>query len=245
MNDDLATSIDNEMGGLIDDGSTGNPGSSQDPNAGQTAPQTSVPQTLKAGGREFKTAEELAKSYDNLWRMHGKLANEAKPWLGFRDQLKQHPELRQKYLDATKQYHDARQAGLTPKGAEQAAGIPPEVAQRLERMEAAYEDGQVEKEMNSLRDKYKLDNAALREVLKIAEANDGIPLELAYKAYAHDSGHSAARVQAAKEAKNAADSTKAGGLAPGVQAAQKGMNLASDRSWRENAGAALGKFGLE
>lgn len=246
MDNDLAGSIDAEMEGFISDGAS--PGDLQapvDPNQTPAAPsQTSTPSVLKAGGREWKSPEELAKAYTNLQAMHGKYVNEAKPWLGFRDHLKQNPELRQKYIDVTQEYQKARNSGLSQKQAEQKTGIDPVISEKLERMEAQYEDLKVEKEINAVRSKYKLDNAALRKIIEIADAHDGIPLELAYKAYAHDNGLQAARQQGAAEAKNAADATKVGGTPPGVQASPKGISLANDKAWRESAASALDKFGF-
>ncbi len=245
--DNLSNEIDTEMGSMLGESDLGNL-ATQDPAQKTTSQQTQTPAatTWKAGGREFKSPEELAKAYDNVWRLHSKLQNDAKPWLGFRDHLQKHPELRQKYLEATEAYHNAKKAGLSNQQAEQAAKqagqMPPEVMERINRLEAEREDMKVEKELNSLRGKYKLDNASLREVIKLSEAHNGIPLEAAYKIYAHDSGMVKAKAEGAAQAKAAADAGKVGATTPNVTPAAKGINMSSDRSWREASMKELGKW---
>lgn len=244
MADDNANQIDAEIDGLLTEG-TGDTGTPESAAPTQEAPKTPAP-VWKAGGREFKSPDELAKAYDNVWRMHGKVQNDAKPWFEFRDYMAKNPELRREMAGLLSKYQKGREAGLSPKQAEQATGIPPELAEKIERFDAMAEDMKVEKEINSLRTKYKLDNNAIREVLNVAAANGGIPLELAYKAYAHDTGYQAAKAKEQEEAKKRADAARLGGTtkAPAVSAAPKGFSLANDKSWRSQAGAALDKLGI-
>lgn len=246
MTDDNANQIDAEMGELLGEPIGGDTGTPESPEAPKNAPQTS-PQVWKAGGREFKTPDELAKAYDNVWRMHGKLQNEAKPWFEYRDYLGKNPDVRREMANVITKYQKGREAGLSQKQAEQASGVSPEVAEKLERYDAMFEDAKVEKEIGSLRSKYKLNNDQIREVLNVATAQGGIPLELAYKAYAHDSGYQAAKAKAEEEAKKRADASRVGGVgakAPAVSAAPKGFSLAADKSWRSQAGAGLDKLGI-
>lgn len=236
-----ADQIDAEMGELL--GETPTPSGSE---STSQKPQTSTPQSWKAGGREFKTPDEIAKAYDNVWRMHSKLQNEAKPFFQFRDYLSKDPGARQAVAEALAKYQEGREAGLTKKQAEQASGIPAAMAEKIERFDAALEDMKVEKEINALRSKYQLDNNAIREVLNLAAANNGIPLELAYKAYAHDTGYKAAAQKGKEQAVQEADASKLGATskAPVVNAAPKGFNLSSDKGWRNAASEGLKKFGI-
>ncbi len=243
--DETANQIDTEMGELLGEAPAGDTGSTVSTGTPAQQPQTPA-QTWKAGGREFKTPEELAKAYDNVWRLHGKTQNDAKPWFQLRDFLEKNPELKQKIANSVAEYQKARESGQSTQAAQQRSQLPPELVERLERYDAMIEDSKVEKEIASLRGKYKLDNNAIREVLQIAEANGGIALDLAYKAYAHDSGQAAARAAGAEQAKKSADATRLGGTskAPVTGAAPKGFNLASDKGWRDSAAGALSKFGI-
>jgi hypothetical protein len=182
----------------------------EDPQGGATPAQAnpSEKQTWEAGGRKWDDAGKMAKSYDSLVREFSKTKNEnkaLKPWGEFGRYLESNPQLRDDLKKRVDEYHANKDKGMSTSAASKDAGIPKEYAEKIERLEAAHADLMLDKEITALQSRYKLDEDGLKEVLRFSEANDGIPLEMAYKAFSYDK-----QLQLSKEsgAKGAIESAK-------------------------------------
>lgn len=146
-------------------------------------------QTWNAGGRTWNKPEDLAKAYDSLVRDYSKTKQSLKKgeeWTKFGSWLDQNPDLRTDLQRRIEEYQKNKQGGMSTPAAAKDAGISKEYADRIERMEAQYADLLLDREVEALKNKYKVGDDELKDVLKFAYDNEGISLETAYKAVAYE-----------------------------------------------------------
>jgi len=141
-------------------------------------------ESIEAGGRKFANRQELAKSYGSLLKEYTRIKQDhakAKGWMEFDDYLQKNPELQKELKSRVDEYVTRRQKGQQSDTAAEKSGIPDELAQRVDAIEARWEDMQLQKEMDELRSKYKIDDSVMDRVLRESAKYDGIALEAAYK----------------------------------------------------------------
>ena len=221
---------------------------------GQAPPAeaTPTPSSWKAGGREWKDPSELAKAHDAMVREYSRVKNEVKPleeWKRFGSYLDQHPELRKELSSRIEEYQKKRSEGQSKSQAQAGSQIPPEVAQKLERLEAQQATYTLEREMNSVRGKYKLNDSQMREVLQYAEEHGrnglDLPLDLAYRSLYFDKqrGEVTGEVKAEMAKKKAAN--VGGSSAPGITVAPKNGSWSNNKEWQSSLGSQMDKLGIE
>lgn len=127
---------------------------------------------LKFGGREWDTPEKLGKAYEALHKDYTRKSQEfakLKPYGDFEAYLSKHPELRQEFNktwnDKLTEYQKRVNAGQSQATAEKATGLTPDVVERIERIEAHFEDQRLEQEKNQVTSKYNLNNDEIRLVI--------------------------------------------------------------------------------
>lgn len=192
-------------------------------------PQTPAPTGIKAGGREFKSPDELAKAYGSLLKDYSRKENDskrAKGWFEFEENLKAHPELKDAILKSVDEYNARRNAGQSKATAQAATGVNDAIASKVERMEAAFEDIKLERELTALKSKYNLSDEDQRGLLEaaaeITEKHGNVPLEMVYRHWAFDkqvatsktSGEQSAQAAAAKKRAAMVGSSETAGVTP-------------------------------
>src|SRR5258705_167900 len=123
--------FDREMQSIFDGGQEpkGNP--TPTPNANPTE------QTYDAAGRKWKGAD-LAKAHDALTREFGsrnKDWEELKPLREVKANLAKDPEFNKYFQEKIKEYNERKAAGQSSATAARAAQLPPEIAQKLEKVD--------------------------------------------------------------------------------------------------------------
>lgn len=240
--------VDAEMEAIFSQGS-GDSVPSEQTQPGVATPTT---QTWKAGGREWKDAGELAKAHDAMVREYSRVKNEYKPleeWKRFGSYLDQHPELRKELNSRVEEYQNKRKQGQTKDQAQQGSQLPPEVAQKLERLEAQGASYALDREMNSLRGKYKVSDEQMREVLNYASEQGAkgldLPLDLAYRSLYFDKqrGGVTEEVKAEIAKKKAANVGSSSG--PGMSAAPKSGSWSNAKDYRSSMSSMMDKLGIE
>lgn len=185
--------------------------------AGETAPVTPTPtqeQTqsaeatkLKYGGREWDSPEKLGKAYEALHKDYTRKSQEYAKYKQYGDldsYLGKHPELQSKMNALVREYQQRLNAGQPEATAQKAMGISPEAAERLERMEAFFEDQKLEREIDKLKTGFKLDQDDIKLVLhkatELAEKGVVLPLQDVFKILAFEERNLQARKDGEKEA---------------------------------------------
>lgn len=239
--------VDAEMEAIFNEGA-GTPDLTQAPTEEATPPAAS----WKAGGREWKDPSELAKAHDAMVREYSRVKNEVKPlgeWKRFGAYLDQHPELRKELSSRIEEYQKKRAEGQTKNQAQAGSQIPPEVAQKLERLEAQQATYTLEREMNVVRGKYKLTDPQMKEVLEYAEQHGrnglDLPLDLAYRSLYFDKQRGGVTEEVKAEIAKKKAANVGGSSAPGITAAPKNGSWKSDKEWRSSMDNQLGALGIE
>src|SRR3990167_1056059 len=151
---------------------------------GTATPAVVAGTPIKALGREFKDSAELVKAHEALYKDYTKksqAAAKADEWTRFEAYLGNHPELRSSISKNILDYQKRVNDGQTPAAAQVASGVPPQMAQQLNELQARYDDMALKTEIDEVRSRYNLDAPMLDRVFKESEENDGIPLEKAYR----------------------------------------------------------------
>ncbi len=221
----------------------GEPGATPTPVAGTP---------IKALGREFKSTDELVKAHEALYKDYTKksqLAAKADEWTRFEAYLANHPELRSNISKNILDYQKRVNEGQNPASAQAASGIPPQMAQQLNDLQARYDDMALKTEIDELKGRYNLDTPTLDRVLKESEENDGIPLEKAYRIVIADealarqkASTSAERARLAAEAKKANVGSSS---APNISPSPKDLSKLSDAEVRNRGSSYLEQFGIK
>lgn len=182
--------------------------------ANPATPQASPEQTqaqseakLKYGGREWDSAEKLGKGYEALHKDYTRKSQEyakLKQYGDLDQYLTKHPELRSKINSAVSEYNKRINAGQSETTAQQATGVSPEYAERIERMEAFFEDQKLEREIDSLKSSFQLDKDDVKLVLhkatELAEKGVVLPLKDVFKILSFEERNLNARKEGEKEA---------------------------------------------
>jgi hypothetical protein len=220
------------------------------PDSVQANPQNA--QSLKAGGREWGNPSDLAKAYDALYRDYGRKSNELKgleEWGRFAKYLSQHPELQKELNERVSEYQKRRASGQTSATAQRDSQIPPELAHKIERLEASYATMELDREMQALRGRYKVDQNTMRDVLALAKdygERKGVDLSLedAYKllSFSKQKEAGASEARASLQAKR--DGSVGPSSAANLQAAPKGGSWKSDAEWQTSLTSQLKQFGI-
>ena len=215
----------------------------------QATPSTPVEQTqaaetqkLKFGGREWDSPEKLGKAYEALHKDYTRKSQEfsrLKPYGDFDAYLGKHPELRTKINDAVAEYNKRVNAGQSQATAEKATGVSPEVADRIERMEAFFEDQKLEREIDQLKSKFSLDandvKLVLHKATELAEKGAVLPLTDVFKILAYEERNLKAKQEGEKAgiqkmaAKNKAN--VGGSDNPSVTPSAKGVGEMSENEY--------------
>lgn len=148
---------------------------------------------LKFGGREWDTPEKLGKAYEALHKDYTRKSQDyakLKPYGDFDAYLNKHPELRKSIAEKVKEYNSRVAAGQSETTAQRATGVAPEYAERIERMEAFFEDQKLEREIDQVKAKFNLDRDDVKIVLhkaaELAEKGAVLPLSDVYKILSYE-----------------------------------------------------------
>lgn len=184
------------------------------PDAQVATPETSETQTqsqeaakLKYGGREWDSPEKLGKAYEALHKDYTRKSQDYAKFKQYGDldqYLTKNPELRTKMNTLVQEYNQRRNAGQSEATAQKQMGMSPEVVERVERMEAFFEDQKLEREIDSIKNSYKLDQDDIKLVLhkatELAEKGVVLPLKDVFKILAFEERNLSARQEGQKEA---------------------------------------------
>lgn len=204
--------------------------------------------TYQAAGRNWK-ADELAKAHDSLVREMG---SRNKDWESLKElrqvkeNLNKDPEFNRYFRSAIEVYQKNREAGQSQSTAQRQSGLPPEIVQKLEkvdRFEQLADKMEYDGEVSQVTKKFGLDDATLRKVEDYSLAHKGMPLEDSYKQMMFDLNHSQVAERRTKEAEQRkAVSKQSAPITESIQPSGKSISLKGDADWRKHAGDALGKF---
>lgn len=143
---------------------------------------------LKFGGREWDSPEKLGKAYEALHKDYTRKSQDYAKFKQYGDldsYLTKHPELRQRINSAVSEYNSRINAGQSQATAQQATGVSPETMERVERMEAFFEDQKLEREIDKLKTGYQLDaddvKLVLHKATELAEKGVVLPLQDVFK----------------------------------------------------------------
>lgn len=182
--------------------------------AGSATPQSDAQPTqpseatkLKFGGREWDSPEKLGKAYEALHKDYTRKSQEyakVKQYGDLDTYLTKNPELRAKINEAVSEYNRRINAGQSQATAQQASGVSPAAIERLERMEAFFEDQKVEREIDKLKTSYKLDRDDIKLVLhkatELAEKGVVLPLQDVFKILSFEERNLQAKQEGEKSA---------------------------------------------
>ena len=239
--------FDNELNAIME-GNIAAPEKTQDTQqAAPTQTQTSE-KTYTAAGRTWK-ADELAKAHDSIVREMGSRNKEwesLKELRQVKENLNKDPEFNRYFRSAIEAYQKSREAGQSQSTAQRQSGLPPEIVQKLEkvdRFEQLADKMEYDGEVAQITKKYNLDDAAIRKVEDYSLAHKGMPLEDSYKQMMFDLNQTRLDDRRTKEAEQRKQVSKQNAAnTESIQPSGKSMSLKSDADWRKNAGDALGKF---
>ena len=181
------------------------------PTPGQTQDQPTEIAKLKFGGREWDSPEKLGKAYEALHKDYTRKSQEfarLKPYGDFDSYLNKHPELRNEFNvlwnHKVQEYQNRINAGQSQATAQKATGISPEYAERIERIEAHFEDQRVQSEVAGLKSRFSLDsdgvNKVVHKALELEEKGVSLPLEDVYKIIAFEEKKLEAKKEGEKSA---------------------------------------------
>lgn len=175
--------------------------------AQETQTQSQEAAKLKYGGREWENPEKLGKAYEALHKDYTRKSQEYAKFKQYGDldqYLTKNPELRTKMNALVQEYNARRNAGQSEATAQKQMGMSPEVVERVERMEAFFEDQKLEREIDTLKSSYKLDQDDVKLVLhkatELAEKGVVLPLKDVFKILAFEERNLASRKEGEKEA---------------------------------------------
>ncbi len=158
------------------------------PQTGDTQTQAQEAAKLKYGGREWDSPEKLGKAYEALHKDYTRKSQDyakVKQYSDLDTYLTKHPQLRSKINEAVSEYNRRINAGQSQTTAQQATGVSPEAMERIERMEAFFEDQKLEREIDTLKNNFKLDQDDVKLVLhkatELAEKGVVLPLKDIFK----------------------------------------------------------------
>lgn len=208
---------------------------------GESSPEvTPAPVQIKAGGREFADTKALATSYIALQKDYTKksqLASALEQYKSFDGHLAKHPKLREKLNAEIDTYNKS-------------LSQPPQATEkndvhenRLNEIDSRMEDMMFEREINDLKSKHSLNDAAMNAIIKECQDSGGIPLEKAMRIWKSDQTSdqlAAATNQQAQQAAAVGPPSSAD-----VTPAPKEVSGQSDAEWRTSADAVLKSFGFE
>lgn len=167
----------------------------------------------EVAGRKYPTKEDFVKSHETLLEKSRRLEQESRAlravhdrWSPWEKWLRENPEFERQLRSAEQKYRTARNQGATQGQAQTAAGtanLPPEILKKIEEahqysleQRQASADSQAKAEIGSLRDKFKLDDKAIRSVMDfmvevMTQTGLDISAEEAYWRIQHLSGTNA------------------------------------------------------
>lgn len=227
------------------------------PEPTQTQDQAAV-EKLKYGGREWNDHKDLGKAYEALLKDHTKKSQEyarLKPYGDFDAYLNKHPELRNEFNvlwnNKVQEYQRRIDAGQSPATAQKATGISQEYAERIERIEAHFEDQKVQSEISSLKSKFTLDKAGVDKVLnkaiELSEKGVDLPLEDVYKIIAFEEKKLEAKKEGEKQALDKLNTKKkanvGGSELPTASPSAKGISEMSHREYNQALESRLDQLG--
>lgn len=241
-------SYDNELNAIMESGGQA-PLDTQQGTPDTSRQQTqSVEKTYKAAGRDWK-ADELAKAHDSLVREMG---SRNKDWESMKElrqvkeNLNKDPEFSRYFRNAIEAYQKSREQGQSQTTAQRTSGLPPEIVQKLEkvdRFEQLADKMEYDGEVTQVTKKYNLDDATLRKVEDYSLAHKGMPLEDSYKQMWYDLHQQKIQDNKTKEAEQKKQISKQSApTAEHVQPSGKSVSLKGDADWRKSAGDYLGQF---
>ena len=209
---------------------------------------------LKFGGREWDSPEKLGKAYEALHKDYTRKSQEfskLKPYGDFDAYLGKHPELRAKINDAVAEYNKRVSAGQSEATAQKATGLSPEVVERVERMEAFFEDQKLEREIDSLRSKFDLDSDDVKLVLhkatELAEKGAILSLTDVFKILAYEERNLIAKKEGEKagiEKMKAKGKANIGGSDnPSITPSAKGIHEMSENEYTKTLSDKLDGLG--
>jgi hypothetical protein len=219
------------------------PASSGTPSPANPTPTSKV---WKAGGREWTDPAELAKSHDAIVREFGKRNqdwNDLKELREVRQRLNSDPEFNRYFKSALDAFQNSRAPG-NPNRPQNQTGmqLPAEVAQQMQRVTEMANSFELERETQALVRKYKLDESDVRKVEDYSLANQGIPLEQAYKQLMFDANQEKLAKAREQDAARKKEASKVGPVPGSYQPSPRGPSMKSDADWRSVAGKELEKF---
>jgi hypothetical protein len=212
-----------------------------------TANPSAAPKVFKAAGREWTDPAELAKSHDALSREFSKRNqdwSELKDLREVKQRLHADPEFNRYFKAALDAYQNTRNQGTPNKAPNQSVqALPEEVAKEFERVKEMANVFELERETQALVRKYKLAEDDVRKVEDYSLANNGIPLEQAYKQMMFDLNHQKIEQAKAAEQVKKKEVSRTSAVPGHYQPSPKGgPSLKSDADWRSAAGKELEKF---
>lgn len=154
-------------------------------------PQTTKPvesSKLKAGGREWDSPDALGKAYDALLKDYsrkGDALKKGEQFIKWGEAVSKHQELRAQIEKSIQEFNARAKGGATPQGNQPYGQLPPEVQQRLQRVEDFMAEREVDQEIAQLKSRYKIEPSELKAVMNraIELGNEGkhYPLDTIYR----------------------------------------------------------------
>lgn len=138
----------------------------------------------EVAGRKYPTKEDFIKSHETLLEKSRRMEQESKAWKAAHDRwnpwekwLRENPDFERQLRSAEQKYRGARSQGATDAQARAVAGtnnLPPEILKKIEahdefvrEQQQSRADSEFKTEIDTLRGKYKLDDAAVKQVMKV------------------------------------------------------------------------------
>lgn len=241
--------FDAELNAIM--GDTGNTGLPTEPAPAPAAQAPANPapaeKVFKAGGREWKSGDELAKAHDALVREMGSRNKdwaELKELRQVKENLTKDPEFAAYFRHQIEAYQKMRAAGQPKATAAKSADLPPEVVAKIDRADRLADQIELEREENALVRKYNLKPDDLKAIGDYSMANGGIPLEQAYKQLEFDKNYQRLAEAREREAQKRKEVSRTGAnpIASVAPSAKSGPSMKSDADWRSLAGKELSKY---
>lgn len=224
----------------------------------QAQPTQPAVEKLKYGGREWDDHKALGKAYEGALKEMTRATQEAKrlkPYGDFDAYLSKHPELRNEFNilwnAKVQEYQKRLEAGQAPATAQRATGITPEYAERIERIEAHFEDQKLREEIGTLKSKFGLDKGGVDNVLnkaiELSEKGVELPLEDVYKIIAFEEKKLEAKKEGEKQALNNLNAKKkanvGGSSLPSANPSAKGISEMSGSEYNKALEDRLNQLG--
>ncbi len=205
---------------------------------------------LRAGGREFKDASELAKAYEALTKDYtkkGQSLKEGEKWINWGKAISKHESLRTKLESEIEAFN--RQAATQPGGNQPA--ISQELQERMDRYDAFMAKQELSAEVSRLKAQYKPDEDTMKLVFEKAEQlltrGTDLPLDDIYRIVAYERNTLKAKEEGAAGAAERLKRSRAGNVGSsspaGVAPAAKAVNEMTGEEFDRELENELKKYG--